>query len=241
MKSIFSLYKLKMMTVIRSAVLVIPTVSVVVFLGVMYSILPQQISASFLSSGLLLFVICVYVSMCIQMKEQDVHEELFLMHSRPEAGYYPVREMVVCSIMLFYAVLLIVYPVIRSSLNENWFTRPLTSSDVFYGTILILGSGICGITLGDFFHHRIIPRRRNAIIFVVLVAVLAVCKEPIIEKLPGMKFLHFLLPPITDGFIMVGNEDFFDPKETMLILLHSVIYALALVFIKIWLLRRRKF
>ena len=53
----FSLYKLKMMTVIKSAVLVIPTVSVVAFLGVMYSIHPQQISGSFLMSGFLLFVI----------------------------------------------------------------------------------------------------------------------------------------------------------------------------------------
>jgi hypothetical protein len=32
-----------MMTVIKSAVLVIPTVSVVAFLGIMYSIIPQQI------------------------------------------------------------------------------------------------------------------------------------------------------------------------------------------------------
>ena len=219
----------------------IPTVSVVVFLGVMYSILPEQIAASFLSSGLLLFVISVYVSICVQMKEQDVHEELFLMHSRSGAGYYPVREMVTFSIMLFYAVILIVYPAIRSSFNSHWFTRPLTSSDLFYGSILILGSGICGITLGDFFHHRIIPRRRNAIIGVVLVAVLAICKTAIIEKLPAMKILNLLLPPVTDGFVMVGNEDFFDPKETMLILLHTVIYSLALVFIKIYLLKRRKF
>ena len=131
-----------MMTVLRSAILVIPTVSVVVFLGVMYSILPEQIAASFLSSGLLLFVISVYVSICVQMKEQDVHEELFLMHSRSGAGYYPVREMVTFSIMLFYAVILIVYPAIRSSFNSHWFTRPLTSSDLFHGSILILGAGI---------------------------------------------------------------------------------------------------
>ena len=39
----------------------------------------------------------------------------------------------------------------------------------------------------------------------------------------------------------LGNEDFFDPKETLLILLHTLIYSLALVFIKIFLLKRRKF
>ncbi len=241
MKNIFSLYKLKMMTVIKSTILVIPTVSVVVFLGVMYSIIPQQISSSFLMSGFLLFVISTYITMCIQMKEQDVQEELFQLHSRSEGGYYLAREMVTFSIMLFYGVILILYPVIRSSIDKGWFTRPLEGTDVFYSSIVILGNGICGIALGDFFHRRLIPRRRNAVIGVVLVAVLAVCKTPIIDKLPYMKVLNFLLPPVTDGFVMVGNGDTFDPKETMLIGVHSLLFVLTVVLIKICLLHRRKF
>ena len=237
----FSLYKLKMMTVIKSAVLVIPTVSVVVFLGVMYSIHPQQISGSFLMSGFLLFVISAYISMSIQMREQDVHEGLFLLHGRSGAGYYLVREMVPYSIMLFYGLILLLYPVIKGSLHASWFTRPLESKDILYGSILVFGNGICGVAIGDAFHRRIIPRRRNAVICVVLVAILAVCKVSIIEKLPFMKILNFLLPPIMDGFSMVGDSDRFDPTGTLLILLHSVAFVVVIIVIKIRLLRRRKF
>ena len=241
MKSTFSLYKLKMMIVIKSAVLVIPTVAVVAFLGAMYSILPQQISSSFLMSGFLLFVIGVYTSMSIQMREQDVHEELFLMHSDPGAGYWLVRETVIYSIMLFYGLILVLYPVIRCSFNPAWFTRPLESDDILYGSILVLGNGICGVSLGDIFHRRLIPRRRNAIICVVLVAILAVCKVAITQKLPFLKILNFFLPPVMDGFDMVGNEDTFDPKGTLLILLHTVLFAAVITVIKILLLRRRRF
>ena len=230
-----------MMIVIRSAVLVIPTVAVVAFLGVMYSILPQQIASSFLMSGFLLFVISVYISMSIQMKEQDVHEGLLLLHSDPGAGYWLAREMVTYSIMFFYGLILVLYPVTRSSFNASWFTRPLEAEDTLYGSILVLVNGICGVALGDVFHRRLIPRRRNAVIGVVLVALLAVCKVSIIEKLPFMKILNFLLPPVMDGFKMVGNGDSFDPKGTLLILLHSVLYAAVIIMIKIWLLRRRRF
>ena len=231
-----------MLTVIKSAVLVIPTVSVVVFLGIMYSIIPQQISSSFLMSGFMLFVISVYISMSIQLREQDVHEGLLLLHSNPGAGYYLVREMLTFSIMLFYALILILYPIIRNSLHGGgWFTRPLESDDILYGSILVLGNGICGVSLGDAFHRRLIPRRRNVIICVVLVAILAVCKVAITQKLPFLKILNFLLPPVMDGFDMVGNGDHFDPKDTLLILLHSVLYAVVLMVIKIWLLRRRRF
>ena len=219
----------------------IPTISVVAFLGVMYAVHPHQISSSFLTSGFLLFVISVYISMSIQQREQDVHEGLFLLHSRSGAGYNLVREMVPYSIMLFYALILILYPVIRGSLKASWFTRPLEAEDILFGSILILANGICGVALGDAFHRRVIPRRRYAVIGVVLVAILAVCKVSIIEKLPFMKILNVLLPPLMDGFSMVGNGDRFDPQETLLILLHSVAYVGVIVAVKIWLLRWRKF
>ncbi len=241
MRSIFSLYKLKMTNVIKSTVLVMPTVAVVAFLGVMYSVIPVQITGSFLISGFFLFIISVYISMSIQLKEKNVHEEIFIMHSRRNADYYISRELVLYSIMLFYVVVVIAYPLISSKFKEDFFTRTLKPVDVLYGTLIVIGNGICGIALGDLFHQRIITRKKNSILFVVLTAVLAICKVSIIEKWASAKVLNIILPPLMDGFDMVRETDIFDPKGTMLILAHSALYVAVLVAVKIYLLRRFRF
>ena len=238
MKNISSLYQLKMNIIIKSAVLVIPTVVVIAFLGTMYAVLPHQISGSFLLSGILLFFISVYVSMVIQSKEDDVHEDLLKLHSRVDTYYYISRELVIYSISFFYGIILIAYPLIRNITTDGFFTRQLKPEDVLFGSLLLLGNGICGVAVGDFFHHRIIPKRRYGIIAVTLVTVLALCKVPIIEKIPFMKVLNYILPPLTDGLKMVGDTDIFSPKGSTMICIHSIIYMLVLMLVKIKLLKR---
>ena len=97
------------------------------------------------------------------------------------------------------------------------------------------------MALGDFFHQRIISRKRNAILTVVVVVILAICKVSIIEKWASAKVLNIILPPLMDGFDMVRETDIFDPKGTMLILAHSGLYVAVLVAVKIYLLRRFRF
>ena len=188
-----------------------------------------------------LFVVSAYISMMVQSKEDDVHEEIFLLHGKSIRNYYISRELVMYSISFLYAIILIVYPIIRSIRIEGFFTRPLEAEDVLFGSLLVIGNGMCGIATGDFFHHRIITRRRNGIIGVGLVSVLALCKAPIIQRLSFMKVLNLLLPPLTDGFSMVGDGDIFNPGGTLNIFIHSIIYVLVIIFIKLYLLRRRRF
>ncbi len=87
MKNIFSLYKLRMLMCFKNAILVIPTVITAVFLGFMYSLKPSQISASFLISGLFLFVLCVYISMMIAAKENDIQEQVWSITFQENLSY----------------------------------------------------------------------------------------------------------------------------------------------------------
>ncbi len=241
MKNISSLYKLKMNVVLRSAVLVIPTVLTIAFLGAMYSVLPEQVSGSFLLSGFFQFAICVFFSMMIQMKENDIQEEVLLFHSLSDISYYIVRELVLVSISLVYALVLILYPIIRSLFIPDFFVRPLKPQDVIFGGLLLVGSGICGIALGDLFHHRLFRQTRYAVIGVIFVSLLAVCKFGLIEVFPLLKILHVITPPIMDGFKMVGDTDIFDKAGSLMIFAHMLIFSLALVAIKIRMLKHYNF
>ena len=240
LKNIFSLYKLKINIVLRSAVLVIPTVLTIAFLGTMYSVLPEQVSGSLLLSAFCLFVISVFLSMMIQMKEDDIQEEVLLFHSHSELSYYIARELVLISISLVYAVILLAYPTIRSILNPGFFTRSLKAEDVIYGGLVLVGSGLCGIALGDLFHHRIFSHARYAVIGVILISLLAVCKFGLIENFSFLKVLHVLTPPIMDGFKMVGDTDIFDKLGSLKIFAHMLAFSAAAAIIKIRLLKHLK-
>ena len=229
-----------MSVVLKSAVLVIPTVLTVAFLGVMYSIMPADVSASFLLSGLFLFAICTFFSMKIQLKENDVQEEVLLFHCHSEHCYYMAREMVLVSIMLVYAVVLTAYPLIRGFLHPGFFARPLRSEDLIFGPLILLGNGFCGIAFGDLFNHRIIRVPRYAVICLIIVSVLAVTKFGLIHLSAFFKVLSVITPPIMDGFMMVGDTDLFDKTGSLLILAHMLIFYAAAVVIKIGLLKRLK-
>lgn len=239
--NIFSLYKLRMSVLFRNAILIIPIVATVVFLGTMYSMPPFQVSGSFLLSGLFLFVISLYISVCIQDRENDVHEEVMLLHSRSFINYYISRELVLLSCMLVFAAILTIFPGIKYMNDSTNFSRPLVPLDTLYGGMIILINGLCGISVGDLFHQRIISRRRDRLIAVIFVSVVAVCKHSLIHSFVFLKFLNIFLPPIMDGFDMVGNTDIFDEMGTIKILIHTLIFAAVVTLIKIKILLYKKY
>ena len=244
MKNIFSLYKFRMMVISRSAVLVIPIVATVVFIRAMYVVIPTQISGSFLLSGLFLFIVSAFLAMSIQAKENDTHEEILLLHSNSYFNYYISREMVLCSLTLLFAISLIAYPVIKSMTDSSLFTRKLTISDAVLGSLIIIGNGLCGVAVGDMFHQRIINKRRNGIIGLILFALLAICKHPLLQAfsfIKVMNVLHIITPPIMDGFEMVGDTDVFDQMGTLTIFLHMIVFVVVVAFVKIRILMYRKY
>lgn len=239
--NLFSLYKLRMKMIIKSAVLVAPTIAILGFLGVMYTIKPSQITASFLLSGFVLFVICTIMSMSIASKEDNVHEELLQLHSKSETGFYLSRELVYLTICIFYSLILVVYPVLSAKWNEHFFTRQLQTEDVILGGLLIFANALCGMAIGDFFHKRIVNNRKAAVVLLLVVAALAVIKFSVITDVPVLKYPYYLIPPIMDGFKMVGNTDIFDMTGTVHILIHVVLFVLVSMIIKIGLLKYKKY
>ena len=226
---------------IKSAVLVIPTVSVVSFLGFMYYVQPSQVSGSFLISSIFCFVISAYISMRIQAKENDVHEEILLLHSKTSSEYYISRELLIYSLSLFYSAIVIVYPLIKYFFNNSLFSRPLKANDIMCGSLLIIGSGFCGTAIGDLFHHRLIETNRNAVVGLIFVSILALCKQPLIQTFAFLKILNFILPPVTDGLVMVGDSDIFDTTGILKIFIHMIIFVIATILIKVKLLSYKKF
>jgi hypothetical protein len=119
--------------------------------------------------------------------------------------------------------------------------RPIGIDDVLFGGIYIFLSGLCGMATGDFFHPRFLAKRKDDILGALIISILALCKGGLIDHVAMLGFLNLLLPPFMDGFRLGKSVDYFELRGTMLILMHMVIYIVAVVCLKIWVLEKRRY
>lgn len=241
MKNLIDLYRLRQKLLLRSSVLVIPTVFTTVFLGTMYSMTPIGICSSFLVSAVYLYFICIFISMSIHGKESDVFEETLLLHCKKAYIFYGSREMMLAIVCFIYSIVLTLAPVLLYLINSDWFIRKMENADFICGGIYIFLCGISGMVTGDLFHPRIINQRKTAIICVILVSVLAVCKHGLATRFAILKVLDYLLPPFMDGFHALVNTEYFNIAEILMICLHMVVYAVVVTLIKIKLFQIKRF
>ena len=242
MKNMIDLFRLRAKLLLRNSVLTLPLVVTAFFLGIMYSMSPLDITSSFLISAIYLYIVCVFVAMNINGKENDVFEETLLLHSKSALNFYASRELVFFFINFVCSVVLTAAPAVISVIDTNKFVPAAEPMDIVCGGAYILCAGITGMATGDLFHPRLIAKRKNAVLGAILLSVLAICKHGLIGYNPIFKFLHIPLPPIMDGIeLVVDNNYRFDTAGIFLICLHMLVYAAVVTLIKIKLLSVRRF
>ena len=240
LKSICNLYNIRRRLSKKNPVWIVAAICTAAFLGVMYSFAPAYVCSSYLISAVFMYFLGAYISLALNDKENDVFEEVMLLHSENLPAYYISREFLQLGIGFIFAFVLAVAPVLRAVSWPGFFTRAMTAADVIWGGATILFCGLCGIETADCVHPRIIGRKYG-ICLVVLVSVLAVCKHSLIQTLAVFKVLNILMPPVMDSFLLLGNSDRFEPAGNALILLHMLLYSLAVVIIKIRLMTLKKY
>lgn len=241
LKNSIELFRLRRKLLHKGQVLIIPVVATAIFIGIMYSMAPIGVTSSFLLSAAFLYFICVFISMTLNGKENDVFEETLMLHCNTPFNYYVSREMLLCTQCFGYSLILAVFPAVLFLLRGSMFIRPMGVSDVTFGGLYIFLSGLCGMATGDFFHPRFLPKRKDGILGALVVSVLEICKDGLIEAFVPFAALNFVLPPFLDGFMLVGSTDYFAPKGMGLIFLHMVLYVAVVICLKIWVLEKKRF
>ena len=236
MKNIFELYNIRRRLVRKIPMRIIAVILIAAFLGVMYSIAPAYICSSLMISAVFAYFLCAYAAMSLHEKENDVFEEVLLLHCDSDKAYHASRELLQLGICFVFSLILSVFPVLKSVIEPHFFTRAFTVTDVVIGGGLIFFSGVCGTETADLFHPRIIGRKFG-ICAVVLISVVAICKAGLIQTHPVFRILDVLMPPVTDAHTLLGVSDSFDVARDCAVMLHMIVYALLMVLIKIRLLR----
>ncbi len=242
MKAICEMIKYQYKQYMMSAKWVMPLIVLLGTLGMMYSMAPVEIVDSFSITGIFLFVIMVWVGKTIQEVEPEVSEQVMILRLKSERKYYLCHIIFMMCICVVVTGISIVVPVFIHIWSGNvLLSRQLVWSDFVGGGLLMIACSFIGGMVGELFHIRVIKNRNVGIGLTFFIALLAVCRNGVIAKFATMKYILWVIPPISDVISWVTNESYFNMGEVMRGFILLLIYGAVMAVMKVELLRRVKF
>lgn len=221
---------------------VFPLIITICFLGIMYSMKPVDICSSYLLSGVFQFVLLTFVALSMSGSEETVEEQLLLLHGNKWRAYCVSREMTLCMISFLYGALLAFVSVFLNCINRfSLYKRTLLFSDVAAGTMIIIGSGLAGIAIGDLLHPRIMGDRKMAVAAAVGLMILSIAKDAVIEKYRFLTVFGIVLPSVMKPARDLGNGDYFELRPVIVFLFWMLFYYLMVAVMKNLVLSLKRF
>ncbi len=242
MKKTTNLVKYQLQIYFGGSSLVMPAIFTAIFLYLMYSTKPLYIVSGFLISSTFIYLLMIWIGLTVAANENVVTEQLMLLRVQSSGYYYSSKVIFLMCITLFFSILCTGIPVMINVINGyDLFVRGLLISDVGNAFLLHLGCGFAGATLGNLMHPRVMKDRNIAIILTVFFAILSVVQKPIIEVLPILKGILWILPPIMLPAERYGNAEYFQWGHTLVIFIVLMLYGAGYSVIKSVICNKNKF
>lgn len=242
MKAICEMIRYQYKQYMMSARWVMPLIVLLGPLGMMYSLPPVGIVDSFSITGVFLFIIMVWIGKTIQGVEPEVSEQVMILRLKSERKYYLCHIIFIMCICVVVTGISIVVPIFIHIWSGNaLLSRQLIWSDFVGGGLLMFVCSFIGGMVGELFHIRIIKNKKVGIGLTFFIALLAVCRNGVIAEFVTMKYILWVIPPISDVVSWFTNESYFNMGEVMRGFILLLIYGVVMAVMKVELLRRVKF
>lgn len=226
----------------RTNKFIMPFSALLIALSGIYAYSPFRPVEAFAFSSTVCFFIMVWIGFTYPEIEDPVSQQLLVLKVRSEAKYW------VCNILFMFllaacvSLFAVLFPIIPHVAKGFTLFRPqLTVSDAGFALILHVLVSCMGIAVGMFFHPRIFPDRKAALLFALFLTVLGSVKIGIHRAFPPAAVITWLLPPVSDITGIFAGKDAFALQDIALAALWAALYASALLGGQVYLLIKKKF
>lgn len=237
-----ALVKYQMRIYVKENRFLMPLVVMLILLYLMYSISPVGVVSSFSMSCYMIFIIMVWAGFTVAVVEDPIMEQIQLLRVENALCYYLGKIFFVFVLGLAGSCICLFFPVAVNLIRQGQlFGRPLLISDLVHAFFLLLGSSFAGGTLGSLWHPMVMRERKMALLLTVLAAVLTIIKGAVVQEIPFLKWLVWVLPPVDEVMENYGHAEFFACSQTLKIFLFLMTYSLIYSMIKSAVSYKRKF
>ena len=242
MKVINEFVKYQNKQYVLSAKYVVPLIGLFAVFQIMYSMMPIDIVSNFAIMSLILFIIMVGVGMSCQGLEPEVSEQIIILRIQSERKYYIGQVIFFAVLSGMFALMSLCYPVIDHFLSGKMlFTRNIQPSDIISGFLLMFVYSFVGCMVGEIFSPRVIRKRETGIIMTIMCALVSVVRIGIVDEIPIMKYILWIVPPVSDVVRWFMEDEYFHMVKVLEAFLLLMAYGCALAAIKVEVSRIRKF
>ncbi|MBD7911927.1 MULTISPECIES: hypothetical protein [Clostridium] len=242
MKTFNALFKYHFITYLKTNKFVIPMIVWVTIMCISYSVKPVGVVSSFVITAMCLFFIMLWITFSYMDGIDEVAEQLIILKTRKQSIYYLSKNIFLMLIGLFMSIMGVLLPIVGNFVNMfSLFNRELVMWDIFSALIIHVVFAILGCSLGTLFQPRCIKNRKIAIELAIFIAVISLVKVGIMQKVPEVKYIDWILPPTGEIQDCFNNKDIFYLSDIVKSMLYGIIYSFVLNIINIEMLKRKLF
>lgn len=240
MSRINYLLKYHFLVYMKSNKFVMPLFIFLLFVGTTYSTTPLPVVSTLVMISTSLFYLMVWISMTYMTVENPVSEQLIILKVKSHTLYNFSKILFLLLVGIALSIISIIVTILIYLFGDI-FIRNLTLIDILAAFILHCFIALLGVIVGMFFNSRVIKERKSGIMLTVLVAVMALAKVPLNEKMPLTKFITWLFPPLYNVIDLFIKDDFFLMNNVAIAVLYICIYSLIAGFLYLYILKKKKF
>ena len=172
----------------------------------------------------------------------SVSEQILLLKIEKRNTYYLSKNVFVFLLGAPLSLIGVVFPVLVNAVyGFTLFVKPLTLWDVLCSFILHIIIAILGASLGIVFQPRCMKNRKEALMFVTLIAIISITKTSINNTFSLTKYITWIFPPLGDITIYFNKNDCFNAAAMGKAALYGCVYSVVLLYISNQLLKRKLF
>lgn len=229
MREFNGLVQYQMQQYFSTSKFVMPFAVLMILLYSIYSSKPVGVMDSLTVSCVFLFLVMVWVGVTACDMEDMVSEQILILRVQSAGKYYVSHAVFLFLLGMIVSAVAVIFPVLMDLWNQGQlFERPFGAADLAGGFTLMCLSGFSGASLGEISHPRLNKDRKTAIIFTFLLAVTAVTKTALLNKVPVLAVILWVLPPVSDVMAIFADETYFSVNK------YSTAFIILLLSGMIW-------
>lgn len=233
--------KYKLTGFIRSGKGIVPMVVFVAWLGMMYSIGPVDVLGSFGLCSLLLFAVMLSISIIFSSYRNPMIEMSFLVKVKNKKQIYIANLIVIYLYSVILSIVGLIVPVFYYVIGGfSLFSRPLVITDILAGGILMFLVAVCGGIIGQFADKNIVNNQKTAVLSGIIITFFVLFKDGFVDKVPVLKYILYILPPVNDLAKMFNEMNEFDLLKSIGYYLWIIAYIIILHFLYLKIIMFRK-
>lgn len=228
---------------VKSGKSMVPVICYAAWLGLAYGFGSGTVDVlgSYGMCALVNFIVMTAIGTTFANRHDQMIEMVFLTRLRKKEQLYMSHLLLIYAFSAMLAAAGILIPLLFYILGGFvLYSRCPGIADVAAGGGAMFLTGACGGVIGLFSNGRIIGKREGAILLEVFFPLLTLIKTGLGEQAPVLKYLLYVLPPVSDLAVRFNKMEFFVFRQGIGLILWMVIYVFVIsgIYVRIMLSKR---